>query len=287
MQVASLYREYRWAYILLVTIVSVLAYYLILQNILYPILLAAALVPGIVYIAIVRSSDVGIKEPKGVIALYLIIGILMIFPAIYLENYGIALLQRYGFTAELTYNLSSILFWFLFAAIIVAPVEELLKWFGVIFGNLLHKEDDEVSDTIVYSVAVAGGFALYENYRYVFGSINSFSYADVLTLAIARSFTAIPLHLGVAMIMGYYLSGYLHYEQFGIPESQRKIWLLKALIYSVIIHGAYDIIVFLVFDAFTLQVSLAIIFVTVLNFVVWKHVTSHNLLNISDRIKKL
>ena len=262
------FKRYRWVFAVLVFVIALLGYSLLLQSILYPILLFAALFPGIIYLTIVRNSDVGHLEPRGVIALHILIGIFLIYPASIFENFGVSFLQTFGFSTDP----GSIIFWILYATIIVAPVEEVLKGFGNLFGYMFHQENDEPTDSIVYSVGIATGFALFENYRYVFSTLTNYSYNDALILAIARSFTAIPLHLGVAMLMGYYLSQYYYPEKFGLDVTSSPIYLIKAFLYPILIHGGYDLVVFLFQTDFFIQVVLALVFIVILNLWVWRKV---------------
>ena len=54
-----------------------------------------------------------------------------------------------------------------------------------------------------------------------------------------RMFTAVPMHAAFAVIMGYYigLSKYYH----GSARTEKS---LKGLFYAVVLHGAYDFLLF-------------------------------------------
>ncbi|MHA2504076.1 MAG: PrsW family intramembrane metalloprotease, partial [Candidatus Kariarchaeaceae archaeon] len=264
--------RYRWAYYLLLIILGIQSFLLLQNDPRFILILGAALIPGILYLSYVRNSDVGGKEPRGVIALHMILGILIIYPAIFLEGLGIDILIGLGFVPGYDFSFSSMMFWILFALLVVAPVEEGLKLLASLFGNLFHSENDQATDTIVYTVSVAAGFALFENYRYVFGSIGGLSVEDSLTLAIARSFTAIPLHLGMGLLMGYFLSGYYHPRKFGIGRFRRMQLLWRAFLFPTLLHGLYDLVVFLIFFNFTLQVIAALLFIIVVTIYVWRQV---------------
>jgi len=78
---------------------------------------------------------------------------------------------------------------------------------------------------------VSLGFAAFENIIYVMdGGIG---------VAIVRMFTAVPMHAAFAVIMGYYigLSKYYH----GSARTEKS---LKGLFYAVVLHGAYDFLLF-------------------------------------------
>jgi len=78
------------------------------------------------------------------------------------------------------------------------------------------------------AVFVSLGFALIENILYVF--------QGGMTVAIARAFTAVPAHGFFAVIMGYYFS----LSKFHADDDQRKGFLIKALLFPILVHGTYN-----------------------------------------------
>ncbi len=111
--------------------------------------------------------------------------------------------------------------------------EEACK-FIIIFWIALRSEDYERPvDALVLSVAVALGFATFENLLYLIQS------DDWGRTATARAMTAVPSHVINAMLMGYFL-GHAHLR----PRRAPLFWLL-ALVAPTINHGAYDLPLFL------------------------------------------
>lgn len=88
-------------------------------------------------------------------------------------------------------------------------------------------EFDEPIDGIIYATAVALGFAIYENFYYV----SKFGLANL----VVRSFTAIPLHVGLAAYWGYSIS-----EVKFLGGTSYFDHMKKTLIISSILHGLYD-----------------------------------------------
>ena len=84
MVIQTIFGRYRWAYYLLLIILGIQSFLLLQNDPRFILILGAALIPGILYLSYVRNSDVGGKEPRGVIALHMILGILIIYPAIFL-----------------------------------------------------------------------------------------------------------------------------------------------------------------------------------------------------------
>lgn len=92
------------------------------------------------------------------------------------------------------------------------------------------KEFNEPFDGIIYSTFVSLGFATLENVVYVMQS--GFS------TGIARMFTAVPAHYAFGVIMGYYVG------KAKFDEKNRASYLLRGLLYAVLLHGLYDFFVF-------------------------------------------
>ena len=81
---------------------------------------------------------------------------------------------------------------------IVAMIEELGKFLGMLILTWKNKNFDHSYDGVIYGVCSSLGFATLENILYVFqGGIG---------LGILRAVTAIPLHCSCGVIMGYFYS---------------------------------------------------------------------------------
>ena len=137
-----------------------------------------------------------------------------------------------------------------YSFICVGIIEETCKWFFLYIFAYNDKEFDTLFDMIVYSVFVALGFALFENFFYVLGY-------GVQT-GVLRAFTAIPLHACCGVFMGVYLGKAKYYE---IIKRHRKSFKNKmfAILIPTCLHGMYD------FCAFTnLYVPLVVLIAVIL-----------------------
>ena len=76
----------------------------------------------------------------------------------------------------------------------------LVKYIALLKYNLPKKDFNEPYDGIIYSLFLTMGFALVENISYVIGNEET-----GFSVAIARMFTAIPMHATCGIVMGYYL----------------------------------------------------------------------------------
>ncbi len=208
------------------------------------VLLLIALAPCLFMLWYFCNRDKYEPEPKKKILKIFLIGALMVIPAGIIET---ALL--YGLNALV----GGIMNIFIMSFIIIAPTEELLKFFAVKRWIYRSLEFDEVMDGIVYTVAASLGFATIENVLYVL--------QHGITTGIARAFLAIPGHAFFGALMGYYI-GRAKFDK----ENETKL-ILKGVFLAVFFHGLYD---FLLLTE-TLLALLVIVLIIGLGLHVRKH----------------
>ncbi|MDH5404392.1 MAG: PrsW family glutamic-type intramembrane protease [Candidatus Heimdallarchaeota archaeon] len=264
--------RFRWAYVLLLLVVFLHTMYLVLYNNQLIILGIIAVYPGILYISVIRKSELDDKEPRGLIALHIAMGILIIPIAFILEISGLRLLLLGDITPNSSILFIQYIFWFIYSYFIVAICEEGLKLIAFLLLNKIHKENDSPTDSIVYTVAISGGFAIFENYKYA-RSAASFSLEFGYLTAIVRTFTAIPVHIGLGMIMGYFFSKYLFFDKLGNQNKDKNYYRKLAIIVPIIIHGSYDFLVNILYgNQYYADLIIAVLFSLILNFFAWKYV---------------
>ncbi len=119
---------------------------------------------------------------------------------------------------------------FMLSFILIAPVEELLKFFVVKKWIYNQIEFDEIMDGIVYCVASSLGFATVENIFYVF------KYG--LGTGILRAFLSVPGHAFFGALMGYYLG------QAKFNKVTEKKFIFLGVLFAILVHGLYDFLLF-------------------------------------------
>ncbi|MEM7181539.1 MAG: PrsW family glutamic-type intramembrane protease [Spirochaetota bacterium] len=129
-------------------------------------------------------------------------------------------------------------------AIFVGINEEFVKALTTILLVRKLKELDEPIDAIIYATAVGLGFAVIENFAYCLKE------GKLVTLAI-RSFTAMPLHIGLAAVWGYKIA-----EAKFIKRTPLFQEMLPSILLASVIHAVYDAI------AFTTETPLVPLFVS-------------------------
>ena len=182
--------------------------------------LLITIVPSILILLYFFLSD-KFKEPKGSIALVFFLGICICLPAGYINFF-----MENNFKDIFSERL-------LFSFLGPAWCEELLKFIILYYVVLKRSEFNEPMDGIVYGVAVSLGFATLENYEYVFIYAEKWE-IEPYTMAILRSYSAVPMHGLLGCVMGFYFGMY--------SFTANKKYLILCLLIPFIIHGLYNFI---------------------------------------------
>ena len=181
-------------------------------------LIGLAALPAIIILIWVYQLDKKRPEPIGMIGQSILYGFIAIIPVIFIEK----ILERF--------NPGGIAGAFYSAFLVAALVEEGGKFLFIRAFIYNTKKFNEVIDGIVYTICVSLGFAFAENLLY------GISNASNLYL---RAFTAVPLHALASGIMGFYLG-----RAKKLKGKQARKLELKGLVWAVLIHGFYDVFIF-------------------------------------------
>ncbi|MBR4149903.1 MAG: PrsW family intramembrane metalloprotease, partial [Firmicutes bacterium] len=190
------------------------------------ILVAAAVIPAIWLLRYVYRMDRIEAEPRQLIISLAAKGIIATFCAMATEYIGTFVLGLFFTEGSLIYNA-------LMYFIVVALSEEGFKYFFLKRFTWNNPEFNCTFDGVVYAVSVSLGFALWENIGYVF------MYG--LDTALLRAVTAIPGHACFGVFMGVFYGAAKRYEVY-MQEAHAGFYRKLAVIFPVIIHGAYDFI---------------------------------------------
>jgi protease PrsW len=180
--------------------------------------LLIAIAPVLALLTFVYFRDKYEKEPIGMILKGLVFGAIIILPVALIES----LLMKVGSSLSVISKAA----WDGF--FVAGFTEELFKYLIVLLLFFRNRNFNERYDGIVYAVSVSLGFAGIENILYVF--------QHGMTTGLLRAFTAVPAHMIMGIVMGYYL-GLARF----IPL-KRKQYLMLAFFMPVVIHGFYDFV---------------------------------------------
>ena len=179
-------------------------------------LIVLAIIPGLLISWYIYRLDKHEKEPRAPLAIAFGSGLVAAWIAIRAEFGAAALMPE---SPELLRAL-------VFSFLVVALIEESLKWIFLIAYPYRQTFFNEPFDGIIYAVMIAMGMATFENVLY--------AERYDLTTILLRAFTAVPAHGLFAVIMGYYV-GKAHFTETGSWRLLLKGWLL-----ALGLHGAYD-----------------------------------------------
>lgn len=190
-------------------------------------LLLLALAPVFALLGYIYWRDRYEREPLKYLIVSFILGALAAFPVVFLGRW------LEGVTGASMQSTDPVML-AMHAFVVVALVEEGMKFLALTLYMYPKQEFDEPYDGIMYAVAVSLGFAGLENVLYVFGS------QDSVSVGIMRMFTAVPGHAMFAVIMGYFV-GRAKFQKSG----SRLLTMLVGLAGAVLFHGFYDYCLFL------------------------------------------
>ena len=182
-------------------------------------LLLVTILPSILIVLFFVKSD-RFKEPTKQIVKVFFLGILITIPAYFLNTY----LSEIWYATNASEGLIS-------SFLTAAPVEEGLKLSVLYFFVYKMKDFNEPIDGIVYGVTVSLGFATLENIYYVY-ILSDYFDTTSRSLAILRSFTAIPAHGVFGATMGYF------FMKYAFVQKQNN--LAMCLIVPILLHGFYN-----------------------------------------------
>jgi len=185
-----------------------------------------ALVPGLLWLAYFYRLDKYEPEPAWLLARTFLLGGLTTIPAFLLEKTLIELWVD-GPVASLAALPHHTLVWVAF--LIIAPVEETLKFLATYTSVSNSPEYDEPMDGVVYAAAAALGFATVENLWYMGTS--------GVTVLVGRGLFSCMLHATASGILGYAWSQVRFFDK---PLSR----LLLAWVGAVAAHAVFDIVAF-------------------------------------------
>lgn len=183
--------------------------------------LMLAIAPGLFWLWFFARKDVYQPEPRRLLALTFVLGMVSTIPAAIVESIFLDDLELSS-GADFASVAAAMLF-------VVGPVEELAKFAAVRIGAYRTRYFDEPIDGLVYSAAAALGFASLENLVYMleFGTAVILVRAPLSTLG----------HVVFSSIWGYALG--LRTQAKRGPDL-----VLISLFFAALAHAAFNVLVF-------------------------------------------
>ena len=184
----------------------------------------AAVLPAFYLMRYIYRRDTIEKEPPALLFSLVLMGVGAALLSIGLEYLGERILASKVDQSTPAYAV-------LLAFLVVAAVEEGMKFLLLKLRTWRDPNFNYRFDGIVYAAFVSLGFAAFENIKYVMG------YG--LSVAVPRALLAVPGHMGFAVFMGVFYGRAKLCEGRG-DRRGRFFSLLAAYLCPVLLHGFYD-----------------------------------------------
>ena len=184
----------------------------------------AAVLPAIILLRYIYRTDTVEKEPPMLLALLLVMGVVAALCSGILEVLGETVLNALVDPGSPAYTI-------LLAFLVVAIVEEGMKFILMKKCTWYHPAFNYRFDGIVYAVFVSLGFAAFENIQYVL------HYG--LSVALPRALLAVPGHMSFSVFMGVFYGRAKLCEAYGYRRGMKRN-LLTGYLIAVFLHGFYD-----------------------------------------------
>lgn len=188
-----------------------------------PIIAAAAggVLPALAWLWFWRREDSVHPEPRRLIALAFLAGMVAVAVVIPLEK-GIA-----PYLASQTILFS-----------VWSAMEEVMKYFWARLTVLRRREDDEPIDPVIYMVTVALGFAAAENALFLLSPLAGETLVQTLITGNLRFVGATLLHVLSSAAIGVML-GLSFYK----PRRQKRLYALAGVILAVALHSVFNFLI--------------------------------------------
>jgi len=225
----------------------------------FPYLLIFAAAPSIIWLLLFLRQDVH-PEPKRIVLKVFFLGVVLTFLLVLFYIFTSQELNKWVEWVERRFSpfLAIIFHWF----ILVALLEEIVKYLAVKIGVLKHAELDEPIDIMLYMIIAGLGFAFLENLL-LFGGEKMFlePFGAALIGASGRLISATFLHALCSGIFGFFIA-------LGFFETKKRtIFWLSGLISATLLHGLYNFAIMELRGFW--QIGIPALIIIALAFFVW------------------
>lgn len=187
----------------------------------YLIALGSGVMPTLLWLWFWLREDAKHPEPRKLIALAFLAGMVAVAVVIPIEQWvaGLLVSQTLVFAA-----------W--------SAIEELTKFLLAWVTVLRRKDDDEPIDPVIYMVVVALGFAAAENTLFLLSPLSGITLSQTIITGDYRFVGATLLHVLASAMIGASLA-----FSFYKPRLARARYLLAGVILSIALHSAFNFLI--------------------------------------------
>jgi RsiW-degrading membrane proteinase PrsW (M82 family) len=180
--------------------------------------IAGGVLPALAWLWFWRREDAPHPEPRKLIALAFLAGMLTVFVAVWLEK----LVQPFIANQTVLFSVWS-------------AIEEVLKYGAAAITVLWRREDDEPIDAVIYMVTVALGFAAAENTLFLLSPLAGGTLLQTVVTGNLRFVGATLLHVISSAVIGLAL-GISFYK----PRRIKWRYILVGVILASVLHATFN-----------------------------------------------
>jgi|GEM_PF-2537406 RsiW-degrading membrane proteinase PrsW (M82 family) len=205
-----------------------------------------SLLPAGLFIWLWYLRRVDRPVPVNVVTISFVTGIALVWPAFKLEEaasrywYSVSPSTAHYFMGAVLplQKITDILLPALGTFIVVATVEEGLRYLVLRLWFRKGKDIDQVFDGLVLGIAIGLGFATLENTLYFLNLFSSGSFDTLVFVFFLRFLISTLAHISFAGLMGAMIARGV----FAIYKPQKRRWFLLAFLVPWFLHGLYDLL---------------------------------------------
>lgn len=186
-----------------------------------PYAIVGGILPAFVWLWFWLKEDARKPEPKPLILLTFIAGMLMVLLALPIEKWIVAQLPDINSTRDV---------------ILLAAVEEILKFTAAFLVAIRTRFFDEPIDAMIYLITVALGFAAMENMLYVWGAYDHGTVYQAILSADIRFIGATLLHVVASASIGFAI-GYAYYKS----RAKKFNYVIAGLLTAIALHTIFNL----------------------------------------------
>ncbi|PIR82486.1 hypothetical protein COU20_02170 [Candidatus Kaiserbacteria bacterium CG10_big_fil_rev_8_21_14_0_10_59_10] len=188
-----------------------------------PVLLAAAggIFPALAWLWFWRREDAAHPEPRRLIALAFIAGMITVAAVIPIQK-----------SLAAVFAAPALLF------AVWSAIEELAKYLAARFSVLWRREVNEPIDVVIYMITVALGFAALENALFLLSPLSGTTTLETMLTGNLRFVGATLLHVLSSAVVGIAIA-FAFYK----PKAMRALYALVGVILASLLHAGFNFLI--------------------------------------------
>ena len=194
--------------------------------------MAGGILPALAWLWFWRREDSVHPEPRRLIALAFLAGMVAVGIVIPLEKMAQTLISDQSLWIPAALGVTTLTF------IVWSALEEIVKFVMAKLTVLRRREDDEPIDPVIYMVTVALGFAAAENTLFLLSPLSGNTVLQTILTGNLRFVGATLLHVLSSAVIGVFLA-----LSFYKSRSAKRWYVLMGVILASLLHSTFNFLI--------------------------------------------